>query len=404
MRQLNLCVSVAWVAALSIGVSAASEQPMQPTGASEPAVWQHHKELINYYGVTETYTCTGIEDKVRELLLYFGARKDGLKVTPLCSRQLAPMHQVFVRVEFDSLAPAGGASNGGGGEVNGQWADLHVLPTDPLFRDRGECELFQHLKEVLMKDFTVRDVHYRTDCTPYETTLQDYSITGQVLVPPGHTRWPAAAASAGALRLALAHCDRGPGGRVGRTLVAAAACGRPAAGARSDIPERGRGPSSKTTLEDYAMRQQQRFAVGVVAAVIGLAGTTLALAQAGQAQDQAEAHPPAAPTQLEITVQAAGTVRHQSQGTTYTGIPLEDISLTRRVGVSDLNLNTAEGKSRLEHRVRTVAKEACRQLLNMYPLALWTTSNAACVHSAVQGAMDQLPTIMARAGKSYPAR
>lgn len=178
-------MNLAVVAALSIGVCAAADQPLQGSGATESAVWQHHKELINYYGVTETYTCTGIEDKVRQVLLYFGARKEGLTVTPLCTNQLAPMHQVFVRVEFDSLAPAASAS---GNEINGQWMDLKVTPRDALFRDRGECELFEHLKDVLTKDFAVREVQYRTTCTPYSTTLQDYEITGQVLVPPDHRR------------------------------------------------------------------------------------------------------------------------------------------------------------------------------------------------------------------------
>ncbi len=189
MRSLNFPMNLIAIVALSVGVCSAADLPQQPTGASEPAVWQHHKELVNYYGVTETYTCTGIEDKLRQLLLYFGARKDGLKISPMCTNQFAPMRQVFVRLEFDSLAPASSASGGANGEqVNGEWADLHITPTDPLFRDRGECELFQNMKQLLTKSFAVRDVQYRTTCTPYETTLQDYNITGQVLVPPGHTR------------------------------------------------------------------------------------------------------------------------------------------------------------------------------------------------------------------------
>src|SRR5579862_9669701 len=188
MRQLIFPPSLVLIAALSVGVCAAADQESSAAGAAEAAVWQHHKELINYYGVTETYTCTGIEDKVREVLLYFGARKDGLKVNPMCDRQFAPMHQVFVHVEFDSLAPAASASGGAGDQVTGQWVALTVTPTDALFRDRGECELFEHLKDVLTKDFSVRDVQYRTTCTPYSTTLQDYQITAQVLLPPGQTR------------------------------------------------------------------------------------------------------------------------------------------------------------------------------------------------------------------------
>jgi hypothetical protein len=189
MRAVNFPVPWVALAALSVAVCSAADVPMQSAGPSEPALWQHHKELINYYGITESYTCTGIEDKVRQVLLYFGARQQGLKVTPMCTNQFAPMHQVFVHVEFDSLAPAANAGGGASAEqVTGQWATLRVTPTDPLFRDRGECELFEHLKDVLTKDFAVRDVQYRTTCTPNSTTLQDYDITGEVLVPPGHSR------------------------------------------------------------------------------------------------------------------------------------------------------------------------------------------------------------------------
>lgn len=189
MRSLKIPMNLLAVAVLSVGVGTAADLPQQPSGATEPAVWQHHQELVNYYGVTATFTCTGIEERLRRLLLYFGARKEGLKVSPMCTSQFAPMQQIFVRVEFDSLAPASSASGGASGEqVNGEWADLHITPTDPLFRDRGECELFQSMKDLLTKSFTVRDVQFRTTCTPYDTTLKDYNITGQVLVPPGHTR------------------------------------------------------------------------------------------------------------------------------------------------------------------------------------------------------------------------
>jgi hypothetical protein len=181
MRHVRAYVSVALSAALSIGVCAAASD----AGPTEPAVWQHHQELIDYYGVTETYTCTGIEDKMRQLLLYLGARRADLKITPLCSRQLAPMQQVFVRVDFYSLAPA---TEGSGEALTAHWAPLSITPRDALFRDRAECELFQNVKKVLTKDFTIRDVHYDTTCTPYDTTLQDYNITGEILAPPDPQR------------------------------------------------------------------------------------------------------------------------------------------------------------------------------------------------------------------------
>src|SRR5579884_2193485 len=102
------------------------------TGAGEPATWQHHQETIDYYGVTESYTCTGIEDKMRQLLRYLGARAD-LKVSPMCTSQFGSMRQVFVRVDFYSLAPA---STGATGTVMAHWVPVDISPSDPLFRDR----------------------------------------------------------------------------------------------------------------------------------------------------------------------------------------------------------------------------------------------------------------------------
>src|SRR6185437_3745960 len=173
MRHVSTFVAAVLSGTLSSGVFAAT--PDQ-TGSSEPATWQHHQELIDYYGVTSSYTCTGIEDKMRQLLLYLGARSD-LKVKPMCTSQFGAMRQVFVRVEFDSLAPA---TEGTAGAVAGHWVPIDISPSDPLFRDRADCELFQNLKNLITKDFTVRDLQYRTTCTPNQTTLQDYNVTGQI--------------------------------------------------------------------------------------------------------------------------------------------------------------------------------------------------------------------------------
>ena len=176
MRHVKAIISVVLSSSLSLGVYAAAAEP---AGTGESASWQHHQEVIDYYGVTASYTCTGIEDKLKELLKYLGARPD-FKVVPLCARQESAMHQVFARLDFYSLAPS---AEGAAGATTGHWIPIDISPTDPLFRDRGECELFQNLKNVITKDFAVRDIQYKTTCTPNDTTLQDYKVTGEILAP-----------------------------------------------------------------------------------------------------------------------------------------------------------------------------------------------------------------------------
>src|SRR5450631_1731366 len=38
--------------------------------------WQHHKVKFNYVGFTSLYTCDGLEEHVRQILVHIGARKD----------------------------------------------------------------------------------------------------------------------------------------------------------------------------------------------------------------------------------------------------------------------------------------------------------------------------------------
>lgn len=96
-----------------------------------------------------------------------------------------------------------------------------------------------------------------------------------------------------------------------------------------------------------------------------------------------------------ITVQAHHEVQKRQVGMTYTGIPIEQVSLSREVGYGDLDLSTAAGRAKLDHRIKTVAREACRQLHTLYPLESWSTGNRECISGAVDGAMNQEKTIVA---------
>src|SRR5271156_5013793 len=90
-----------------------------------------------------------------------------------------------------------------------------------------------------------------------------------------------------------------------------------------------------------------------------------------------------------ITVQASHGVTQKQVGMTYTGIPIEQVQLSRQVGYSDLDLSTPAGQAALEKRIKAVAQEACKQLKTLYPLEQWDTDNRTCVADAVQKAMEQ---------------
>ena len=56
---------------------------------------------------------------------------------------------------------------------------------------RGDCELVGELKDLISKNFSLRDLNYRTDCVPHQLTLDDFSVKAQALKP-----LPAAVAAA----------------------------------------------------------------------------------------------------------------------------------------------------------------------------------------------------------------
>jgi UrcA family protein len=121
------------------------------------------------------------------------------------------------------------------------------------------------------------------------------------------------------------------------------------------------------------------------------AGIALALA-GGRAFSQGGSLPP-------ITVQASHAVTQKQVGMSYTGIPIEQVQLSRHVGFSDLDLSTPAGQAALEKRIKAVAEEACKQLKTLYPLEQWDTDNRTCVADAVQHAMEQAKAAAAAASK-----
>jgi UrcA family protein len=130
------------------------------------------------------------------------------------------------------------------------------------------------------------------------------------------------------------------------------------------------------------------------------AGAAVAWAQgSGMSNSSGGSQPNSADTnQLgQLTVSASHAVHQKQVGTSYTGIPIEQVSLRRQVGYQDLNLSTPAGRAELDKRVEAVARQACHQLQTLYPDELWDTDNRSCVASAVRNAKQEVATITASA-------
>jgi hypothetical protein len=146
------------------------------------ARWQKHELTFDYHAFTSFYTCNGLEDKVRQILLLFGARKGAkVNVTGCPQGPDTPTSMAWVRVQFESLGDGG--RSGGADTVPANWQPVELRPNRPTSMGQGECEIVEKLKPVLTAGFDLQDLEYRTSCTPHQIGLNDYGVRGKVLQP-----------------------------------------------------------------------------------------------------------------------------------------------------------------------------------------------------------------------------
>jgi len=147
----------------------------------EASAWQRHQTEFNFLGVTSSYTCDGLESKVRQILLFMGARND-LKVRANgCTRGPdALTHAIWVSVDFYSLVATDPPS--AAQAVQARWTPLNLNAQRPDFMGRGDCELVDGMKQVLKQNFAWRGLTVQVDCAPHELSLDDFHVQGEVLM------------------------------------------------------------------------------------------------------------------------------------------------------------------------------------------------------------------------------
>lgn len=180
-RSKKILVSGAIAMLLGLGAGTAAVAADAPTPAQVVSGnWQHHKVRFTYYGITTLYSCSGLESDVKSILLQFGARKDAKVSAQGCPRGPdVPGRNAIVDTDFYTLSPqAGGAADQG---VPSYWAQVVMDAHRPYFMSHGQCELIDEMKDLITKNFSLRDLDYQTDCVPHEINLNDFSIKAQVL-------------------------------------------------------------------------------------------------------------------------------------------------------------------------------------------------------------------------------
>jgi hypothetical protein len=172
MTRLGLGALAAW--ALGSQVGAAQE--------SQPAVWTAKELHFVYMGFTTHYSCDGLRDQVREILLQLGARKEDLKVRESGCTAISGRPDPFPAVDIKMyvLQPAGAASTEP--PVAAHWKPVDLLAHHSTFDAAGQCELFEQAKQHILPLFTVRDLDYMSTCVPHQLIPGGQRLKAEVLV------------------------------------------------------------------------------------------------------------------------------------------------------------------------------------------------------------------------------
>jgi UrcA family protein len=100
----------------------------------------------------------------------------------------------------------------------------------------------------------------------------------------------------------------------------------------------------------------------------------------------------------EVSVQASRAISTKTVGTTASGVPIQDVSLSYGVSTKGLDLSSYAGAMELKKRVTDAATAACKEISRQYP-ASTTTEDAECARAATDKAMVKVNELIAAAAK-----
>jgi hypothetical protein len=177
--SFGACLGVPrWANAADDGAQAA------PPADTEFAVWTPKEIQFTYMGFTTHYTCDGLRDTVREMLLQLGARKDDLKVTeqPCSGDPDRPNPFPGVKIKMSVLQPAPATLSPGTPVVPAQWKPVKLPYRETGINAAGQCELLEQFNRTILPLFTTRNVDVHTSCVPHQLEPLGTKLQAEVLI------------------------------------------------------------------------------------------------------------------------------------------------------------------------------------------------------------------------------
>ena len=176
---------------LLLSVSAAAiAAPADAPGADAPGavaqgaavlrdqgVWQKHEYTFAFMGFTTTYSCDGLADKVKLLLIAAGARQDAKSRPGACASGFGrPDKFARASLTFYTLAPAAGGASPDSKPVDAMWRPVTFAYRSPRELTTGDCDLVEQFRNNVLPLFTTRNVDNHTTCVPHQESGSDISL------------------------------------------------------------------------------------------------------------------------------------------------------------------------------------------------------------------------------------
>jgi hypothetical protein len=145
----------------------------------QSAVWVPKELNFVYRGFTTRYSCDGLQERMRRILLQLGARDD-LKVMRFgCLSVNAPETTPGVRIIMHVLQPASATA---AQTVAAQWKTVDVLADRDPYKASLDCELIAQLDREVLPLFATRQVDFSAACPAYTAVVGGTRLKADVLV------------------------------------------------------------------------------------------------------------------------------------------------------------------------------------------------------------------------------
>ncbi|MEP6549089.1 MAG: hypothetical protein ABJD53_16650 [Gammaproteobacteria bacterium] len=185
---MTTCRRLAAIVCCSLFLPLVASAAAAPTGAPpDQGIWQKHEYSFAFMGFTTTYSCDGLADKIKVLLIAAGARPDAKSRAGACASGFGRPDK-FARASliFYSLAPAATAASTDSKPVAAAWRSVTFAYRSPRELTTGDCELVEQFRNNVLPMFTTRNIDNRTTCVPHQESGSNISLRFESLAAAPH--------------------------------------------------------------------------------------------------------------------------------------------------------------------------------------------------------------------------